>query len=732
MMKNRPCIASLKKKGFLSLIVLLNLVNLFSQEIVSVQKEIEAKFNGYVKNNRWEEVYLNTDRVDYISGENIWFTAYLTDRKSNLPSDESRIVYVELLSSTLAPVIQRRISVRNGYGPGQIMLPDTLSSGIYTLRAYTGYMKNFLPVNCFTRKINIYNAISVKASDSVPAANVIYPGSYRFKSATAGYLQEGLSPRSVKLTGDSLEMQIWTSDSYRTGNNNKSILIIETRGNINYSSVLILSGGSTKLFVPRRLLMQGISHITFFDSKGKPVSESFILNIEKDGRKEDTDQKIIVSRREKVKIDFIISEAGGKPDSSSVLSVAAVPATGNIFNGSLPEYLLFGSEFGQLTDEQRYEIISDTAGPENKSLDSFRSNWINWDKILSPVQAENSFTREKEDHLISGRLISKGTGAPAAGEYLFLSMPGKKAVFQYSITGNNGHFDFAVPVTEAEQDIIIQPEKAGNNYSVEIFSNFAPQPAVVNDSLKKTDSAVPFYINRLGINYQVNRIYGITDSKFDKKEVARLQEARRFYGKPDIGLIMDDYIKLPVMDEVFYELLPGVSMKTRKSKTEISLIGSNEYLTYSKPPALFIDGVVISDAGIIAGLDPEVVEEIDVIKERYIVGDYIFYGLVNVITRSGDFSNATLPDYATRLRYRVFDPLLSFSSPDYSVAQNTPDKLPDFRNTLYWNPSLKSAPDGKVSVEFWSSDLPGDYEVTIQGFSGDGKAVSMKRIITIR
>jgi hypothetical protein len=254
----------------------------------------------------------------------------------------------------------------------------------------------------------------------------------------------------------------------------------------------------------------------------------------------------------------------------------------------------------------------------------------------------------------------------------------------------------------------------------------------VDDSLKKTDSAVPFYINRLGINYQVNRIYGITDSKFDKKEAARLQEPRRFYGKPDIGLIMDDYIKLPVMDEVFYELLPGVSMKTRKSKTEISFIGSNEYLTYSKPPALFIDGVVINDAGIIAGLDPEVVEEIDVIKERYIVGDYIFYGLVNVITRSGDFSNATLPDYATRLRYRVFDPLLSFNSPDYSVAQNTPDKLPDFRNTLYWNPSLKPAQDGKVSVEFWSSDLPGDYEVTIQGFSGDGKAVSMKRIITIR
>ena len=38
----------------------------------------------------------------------------------------------------------------------------------------------------------------------------------------------------------------------------------------------------------------------------------------------------------------------------------------------------------------------------------------------------------------------------------------------------------------------------------------------------------------------------------------------RFYGKPDIEIIMADYIKLPVMQEVFFELLPGVSLK-RKS-----------------------------------------------------------------------------------------------------------------------------------------------------------------------
>jgi hypothetical protein len=39
---------------------------------------------------------------------------------------------------------------------------------------------------------------------------------------------------------------------------------------------------------------------------------------------------------------------------------------------------------------------------------------------------------------------------------------------------------------------------------------------------------------------------------------------------------------------------------------------------------------------------------------------------VNIITKAGDFSNVTLPDYAIRLPYRVIDPVYSFVSPDYS------------------------------------------------------------------
>ena len=116
----------------------------------------------------------------------------------------------------------------------------------------------------------------------------------------------------------------------------------------------------------------------------------------------------------------------------------------------------------------------------------------------------------------------------------------------------------------------------------------------------------------------------------------------RFYGKPDIELIMADYVTLPKMEEVFYELLPHVSMKKRNSGYEILITDRINENRYESSPDLFLDGVKINNASIIEELDPSIVERIDVIKEKYFVGNYSFPGLVNITTRSADFSSYSI------------------------------------------------------------------------------------------
>ena len=126
------------------------------------------------------------------------------------------------------------------------------------------------------------------------------------------------------------------------------------------------------------------------------------------------------------------------------------------------------------------------------------------------------------------------------------------------------------------------------------------------------------------------------------------------------------------MEEVFFELTPGVQLKRKRNSYTMLIADPVSGRIYEKPPLLFVDGVVINDPAVIAGLDPETVEKIEVVKELYMVGDYMLFGIVNVITKAGDYSSVTLPDYAVRLKYRVTEPTSpGFTLSDITKTQNS-------------------------------------------------------------
>ncbi|MBI5010701.1 MAG: hypothetical protein HZB98_13880 [Bacteroidia bacterium] len=195
---------------------------------------------------------------------------------------------------------------------------------------------------------------------------------------------------------------------------------------------------------------------------------------------------------------------------------------------------------------------------------------------------------------------------------------------------------------------------------------------------------------------------------------------------------MKDYILLPLMEEVFFELTSGVQLKRKGNIYSMTIEDPVTRTVHKKPPALFIDGVVVKEPALIAGLDPETVERIDVIKDLYLVGDYIFFGIINVITKAGDFRGISLPDDAVRFKYKVAESVPLFISPDYSEIKLRNSRIPDFRNTLYWSPSIKGCGYNKTTVEFWTSDGVGSYEVTLQGVTSAGKPVSCRKVITVK
>jgi hypothetical protein len=711
------------------LLLLLPVSPMYGQ--TDILKEITRKFQNYCREMPREEVFVHTDRSEYIAGEEVWFSAWLFDRQSGKPEEATSILYVEILNSENRTIGHKRIETYNGSGNGEILLPDTLGTGCYTLRAYTSWMKNFLPFNCYTRQIGVFNStgngdyISCKVEKEQPEQRTVSskPGSYKSSPFFTVNIENN--------KGDNIDFSIEAADEFRSANNSSCYIFIETHGVIEHSGIVRLTALKSLYSVPIRSLTRGVSHVTFFTTSGVPAAERYIYIPGK------TEPVLAITlpdsckKREKIHAEISIKGNISQSVDSAKISISVIPKT-STGDDLIDNYMVFGSEFGSLPVN-----IAGKNPDEIPSylLDSFlttaRSNWIDWNIILSGRYPSAREPQEKESHFLLGRLINRNTHQPVINKILILSIPGRNATFQYYVTDKNGLFRFAVPISENEEDLIIQPWENEKGNAVEILSSFDEKsPADITGSFRM-DKNIPDHIARWSTNYQVNRIYGIDYSKVSEKKASPPPERTRFYGKPDIELKLDDYIKLPVMQEIFFELLPGIKLKSHNSVYEISMIDPVTKTWQKNSPVLFIDGVMINDATAIAGLDPEMVERIDVITGKYNVGNLIFYGLINVITRAADFTCTTLPDQAVRIKYSAIDREASFKEPEFSDPDLGMNNIPDFRNTLYWNPSVSTGKNGKCDISFRASDLEGEYEITVQGIAADGKPVSGRKVIKI-
>lgn len=123
-------------------------------------KSIVQHFDAYRSQALQEKLYLHLDRPFYACGETMWFKIYNTDGALHQPMSLSKVAYVEVLDATMKPVLQGKIALKDGTGNGSFVLPVTLNSGHYIVRAYTNWMKNFGPEFYFETPITIINTFT--------------------------------------------------------------------------------------------------------------------------------------------------------------------------------------------------------------------------------------------------------------------------------------------------------------------------------------------------------------------------------------------------------------------------------------------------------------------------------------------------------------------------------------------------------------------------------------------
>jgi hypothetical protein len=137
-------------------------------------------------------------------------------------------------------------------------------------------------------------------------------------------------------------------------------------------------------------------------------------------------------------------------------------------------------------------------------------------------------------------------------------------------------------------------------------------------------------------------------------------------------------------------------------------------------PLTLLDGVPIFDINKVLQIDPLKIKKLEVMTRRYFLGPLELNGIISLSTYNGDLGGIELDPRSVTLDYEGLQSQREFYSPRYTTPDLRGSRLPDQRHQLYWNPNVKLI-DGEVnSINFYTSDVEGNFFIAIEGLSNNG------------
>ncbi len=121
--------------------------------------ELSTYINKYLSTFKQEKVYLHVAGSQFEPGNRIWFKAYLFDATNRVASAGNSVIHVDLIDPNQKVAARRTLKAVDGKANGDFMVEEQLPHGVYTLRAYTNWMRNF------SSRLFYYHPILVTPSD---------------------------------------------------------------------------------------------------------------------------------------------------------------------------------------------------------------------------------------------------------------------------------------------------------------------------------------------------------------------------------------------------------------------------------------------------------------------------------------------------------------------------------------------------------------------------------------
>lgn len=120
-----------------------------------VLQKVSHHLHEYQQHLPNEKVYLHLDRNLYLTGDSIWFKAYVFNQHFPISSNLSPTLHVLLMGPDNHLVEENLFLLKSATTHGNIKIPENATEGTHRIVAYTSFMKNFSPEHAFLQEIQI-------------------------------------------------------------------------------------------------------------------------------------------------------------------------------------------------------------------------------------------------------------------------------------------------------------------------------------------------------------------------------------------------------------------------------------------------------------------------------------------------------------------------------------------------------------------------------------------------
>lgn len=335
---------------------------------------------------------------------------------------------------------------------------------------------------------------------------------------------------------------------------------------------------------------------------------------------------------------------------------------------------------------------------------------------------------EIRGEIISGIVKSKKDNIGVSNKIVALSIKGNKNIYKNVKTDRQGKFYFnlyenynsgqiVVQVIDPDNDTykIVLDDPSFKNFSRLNFSKLILHPNIENWLLQKS------------INNQIESAF--FSSKKDSTGLSLPPEI--FYGEANEEFVLDDYTRFPTTKETFIEVVKGAGIRKIEGARKIVIVNSETEQNDQLPDTetlVLIDGIPVSNHEILLDFNPKGIEKISVVKSMYYYGPIIYHGIVAIETKKRNFS---LPYSVPHLFKKITSPLAkkNYFSINYDKQEDM-SRIPDFRTQLFWLPQIKFM-DTTQTINFYTSDIKGIYEIFLEGYTDEGKYLKLNKFIKV-